>query len=339
MAESPVNRQWLLVNRPPGWPRESDFKLAQSPVPEPGPGQLLARVLWLSVDPYMRGRMRDVKSYAPPVPLGGVMEGGTVARVVASKQPRFKVGDLVEGRLGWQDYALSDGKGLRAIDPALAPVSTALGVLGMPGLTAYFGLLEICRPKAGETVLVSGAAGAVGSLVGQIARIQGARAVGIAGTDDKVRWIAGELGFDAAFNYKTVPNYGAKIAELCPKGVDCYFDNVGGEITDAVFPLLNTGARVAICGQISQYNLEKPEQGPRLLWHFIRQQLRVEGFLVFQFAERYKQGLEQLAQWVGSGRLRYRETVVEGLEHAPTAFLSMMRGENLGKQLVHVAEP
>jgi len=183
MAANSVNRQWLLANRPAGWPRDSDFKLAEAPVPEPGPGELLARVLWLSVDPYMRGRMRDVKSYAPPVPLGGVMEGGTVAKVVASKHPKFKVGDVVEGRLGWQDYALSDGKGVRVIDPALAPISTALGVLGMPGLTAYFGLLEICRPQRGETVLVSGAAGAVGSLVGQIARIQGARAVGIAGTE------------------------------------------------------------------------------------------------------------------------------------------------------------
>ena len=338
MAATPVNRQWLLVNRPAGWPREADFKLAESPAPQPGPGQFLARVLWLSVDPYMRGRMRDVKSYAPPVPLNGVMEGGTVAKVVASQHPKFKVGDIVEGRLGWQDYAVSDGKGVRVIDPALAPISTALGVLGMPGLTAYFGLLDICKPKPGETVLVSGAAGAVGSLVGQIARIQGARAVGIAGSDDKVRWITGELGFDAAFNYKTVPNYGAKIAELCPKGVDGYFDNVGGEITDAVFPLLNPRARVAVCGQISQYNLEKPDVGPRLLFHFVRQQLRVEGFLVFQYADRYKEGLTQLAQWVGSGRLRYRETVVEGLERAPTAFLAMMRGENVGKQLVHVAD-
>jgi hypothetical protein len=286
----------------------------------------------------MRGRMRDVKSYAPPVPVGGVMEGGAVAKVLASDNPKFVPADIVEGRFGWQDYAVSDGKGVRKIDPTLAPVSSALGVLGMPGLTAYFGLLDICRPKPGETVLVSGAAGAVGSLVGQIAKIKGARSVGIAGSDDKVRWITEELGFDAGFNYKTVPNYGAKIAELCPNGVDCYFDNVGGEITDAVFPLLNPRARVAVCGQISQYNMEQLDQGPRLLWHFVRQQLKVEGFLVFQFADRYKEGLNQLAKWLTEERIRYRETVVEGLEHTPAAFLAMMRGENIGKQVVHVAD-
>jgi NADPH:quinone reductase len=342
-AESPlpandVNRQWLLVNRPAGWPKESDFKLVQSATPRPGNGELLLRVLWLSVDPYMRGRMRDVKSYAPPVPLNGVMEGGTVAKVLASGNPKFAPGDIVEGRFGWQDYAVSDGKGVRKVDPTLAPISTALGVLGMPGLTAYFGLLDICRPKMGETVVVSGAAGAVGSLVGQIAKLKGARAVGIAGTDEKVRWITEELGFDAAFNYKTVPNYGAKIAELCPNGVDCYFDNVGGDITDAVFAQLNPRARVAVCGQISQYNEERPPQGPRLLWYFVRQQLKVEGFLVFQFAERYKEGLNQMAKLLIEEKLRYRETVVEGLEHAPAAFLGMMRGENIGKQVIHVAD-
>ena len=338
MAKQAVNRQWLLVNRPAGWPKESDFKLVESPLPEAGTGEMLVRVLWLSVDPYMRGRMRDVKSYAPPVPLNGVMEGGTVGKVLASDNPKFMPGDIVEGRLGWQDYAVSDGKGVRKIEPTGAPISTSLGVLGMPGLTAYFGLLDICRPKPGETVLVSGAAGAVGSLVGQLAKIKGARAVGIAGSDEKVGWLTEELGFDAAFNYKTVPNYGAKIAELCPKGVDCYFDNVGGEITDAVFPLLNGRARVAVCGQISLYNLENPGTGPRLLYHFVRQQLKVEGFLVFQFADRYNEGLNQLAKWLEEEKIRYRETVTEGLENAPAAFLAMMRGENIGKQLVHVAD-
>jgi NADPH-dependent curcumin reductase CurA len=307
-------------------------------VPSPGPGQLLVRVLWLSVDPYMRGRMRDVKSYAAPVPLNGVMEGGTVGTVVESNNADFAVGEIVVGRLGWQDYGLSDGKGLRKVDPSLAPISTALGVLGMPGLTAYFGLFDICRPQPGETVLVSGAAGAVGSIVGQLARIKGARAVGIAGRADKVRWITDELGFDAAFDYKAVPNYGAKIAELCPDGVDGYFDNVGGDITDAVFPLLNPRARVAICGQISQYNLDKPELGPRLLWHFISKQLRVEGFLQSQYAERHLEGLEQMAVWLREGKLKYRESVAEGLENTPAAFLGMMRGENIGKQLIHVAD-
>lgn len=338
MTSDAMSRQWLLANRPPGWPGESDFKLVENPIPRAGDGEILVRVLWLSVDPYMRGRMRDVKSYAPPVALGGVMEGGAVGAVIASHHPRFSAGNIVEGHFGWQDYAVSDGRGVRKIDPSLAPISTALGVLGMPGLTAYFGLLEICRPRRGETVLVSGAGGAVGSIVGQIARIQGCRAVGTAGSDEKVRWITDGLGFDAAFNYKTAPNYGAKIAELCPDGIDCYFDNVGGEISDAVIPLLNTRGRAAICGQISLYNLERPEQGPRLFWHFIRQQLNVEGFLVFRFADRYKEGLDQLAQWMREGKLKYRETVIEGLENAPKAFIGMMRGENIGKQVVHVAD-
>ncbi len=338
MAQDAVNRQWLLVNRPPGWPAASDFQLVENPVPEPAAGEMLVQLLWVSVDPYMRGRMRDVKSYVPPVALNSVMEGGAVGKVLESDHPKFARGDIVEGRFGWQDYAVSDGKGVRKVDPTLAPISTALGVLGMPGLTAYFGLLDICRPKAGETVLVSGAAGAVGSLVGQIARIKNCHPIGIAGSDEKVDWLTGELGFDGAFNYKNAPNYGAKIGELCPRGVDCYFDNVGGEITDAVFPLLNMRGRVAVCGQISQYNLDQAEQGPRLLWHFIRQQLKVEGFLVFQFAERYKEGLNQLAKWLAEEQIVYRETVIEGLERTPEAFIAMMRGENIGKQVVRVAD-
>jgi hypothetical protein len=336
MAE--MNRQILLAARPAGFPKDSDFKLVQTPVPQPGPGQYLARTLWLSVDPYQRGRMNDVKSYAPPVPLNGVMEGGTVSRVLQSNHPKFKVGDIVEGRLGWQDYAVTDGRGTRAIDPALAPISTALGVLGMPGLTAYFGLLEICHPKAGETVVVSGAAGAVGSLVGQIAKIVGCRAVGIAGEDDKCAWVVKDLGFDACFNYKTTRDYEAKLKELCPQGVDVYFDNVGGTITDAVFKVLNPRARVSVCGQISQYNAEKPELGPRLLWHCITKQMRIEGFLVFQFADRYKEGLTKMAEWLRSGKLKYRETVVNGLENTPRAFMGMLKGANIGKQLVKVAE-
>lgn len=333
-----MNRQILLAARPKGFPKDSDFKLVETPVPQPGPGQYLARTLWLSVDPYQRGRMNDAKSYAPPVPLGGVMEGGTVSRVITSNHPKFKPGDIVEGRLGWQDYAVIDGKGTRIVDPALAPISTALGVLGMPGLTAYFGLLDIAFPKPGETVVISGAAGAVGSLVGQIAKIVGCRAVGIAGDDVKCRWVVEELGFDACFNYKTTPDYVAKLKELCPKGVDVYFDNVGGAITDAVFQVLNPRSRVSVCGQISQYNAEKPELGPRLLWHTITKQMRIEGFLVFQFADRYKEGLAKMAEWLRAGKLKYRETVVEGLENAPRAFMGMLRGENIGKQLVKVAD-
>jgi len=332
-----VNRQITLAARPVGIPKPSDFRLVESPVPVPKAGEILVRVLYLSVDPYMRGRMNDVKSYASPVQIGEVMTGGAVGKVVASENPQFHTGDLVDGFFGWQQYAISDGKGVRKIDPSLAPVSTALGVLGMPGLTAYFGLLDIGKPRPGETVVVSGAAGAVGSLVGQIARIEGCRVVGIAGTDQKVAWLREELGFDAAFNYKTNPDYRSKLRELCPKGIDVYFDNVGGSITDAVFSLINTGARIVVCGQIAQYNAEKPEIGPRLLAHLIVKQARAEGFLVFQFASRYAEGLKEMAEWLGAGKLKYREQFVDGIENAPRAFIGMFHGENTGKQLVRVA--
>lgn len=334
-----MNRQITLAARPVGFPKDSDFKLVENPVPTPGDGQILVRSIYLSVDPYMRGRMNDVKSYAPPVQIGEVMGGGVVARVVASNNTGFKEGDIVEGMFGWQDYAVSTGQGVRKIDPSLAPISTALGVLGMPGLTAYFGLLEIGRPQTGETVVVSGAAGAVGSLVGQIAKIKGCRAVGIAGADEKIAYLTGGLGFDGAFNYKTTSDYYEKLRELCPNGVDVYFDNVGGEITDAVFRLINTKARVSICGQISQYNLEKPEMGPRLiLTMLLVKQARAEGFLVFQFLDRYQEGLSQMAQWIKEGKLKYKEDIEEGIENTPRAFMAMLKGRNIGKQLVKVGE-
>jgi hypothetical protein len=332
-----INKQITLAARPKGLPKESDFKLVESPVPAPKAGEILVRVLYLSVDPYMRGRMNDVKSYAPPVQIGEVMGGGAVGKVMASQNPQFQVGDIVEGYFGWQEYAISNGTGVRKIDPTVAPISTALGVLGMPGLTAYFGLLEIGKLRPGETVVVSGAAGAVGSIAGQIARIKGCRVVGIAGSDQKVAWLRNELGFDAAFNYKATEDYSSKLQELCPNGIDVYFDNVGGAITDAVFPLINTGARVVVCGQIAQYNAEKPETGPRLLWHLIVKQARAEGFLVFQFASRYAEGLKQMAEWLKAGKLKYREQLTEGIESAPRAFIGMLQGENTGKQLVRVA--
>lgn len=334
-----MNRQILLAARPAGFPKDSDFKLVESPAPAPGDGQILVRSIYLSVDPYMRGRMNDVKSYAPPVQIGGVMGGGAVAKVVESNNPGFKEGDVVEGMFGWQDYAVSDGQGVRKIDPTLAPISTALGILGMPGLTAYFGLLEIGNPQPGETVVVSGAAGAVGSLVGQIAKIKGCRVVGIAGGDDKIAYITGELGFDAAFNYKTQSDYHQKLSELCPAGIDVYFDNVGGAITDAVFRLINTKARISICGQISQYNLEKPEIGPRLiLTMLLVRQARAEGFLVFQFANKYPEGLKQMAQWLKEGKLKYKEDIEQGIENTPAAFMAMLKGRNVGKQLVKVSD-
>jgi leukotriene B4 12-hydroxydehydrogenase/15-oxo-prostaglandin 13-reductase len=336
---SELNTQITLAARPVGYPKESDFKIIESPLQPLAEGQFRVRTVYLSVDPYMRGRMNEAKSYAPSVNLGETMVGGAVGKVVESKNDRFKEGDIVEGFFGWQTHATTDGAGVRKIDPSLAPISTALGVLGMPGLTAYFGLLAICDPKEGETVVVSGAAGAVGSIVGQIAKIKGCRVVGIAGADDKCALLTDELGFDAAFNYKTVKDYRGKLKELCPSGIDVYFDNVGGEITDAVFLLLNVHARVSICGQISQYNLEKPEMGPRhLLPTLLVKQARAEGFLVFQFADRYAEGLKQMAAWMKEGKLKYREDIVEGFENTPKAFIAMLKGANTGKQLVKVAD-
>ena len=334
-----MNRRLVLASRPAGMPSPDNFRLESAPAPEPAEGQIVIEVLYLSVDPYMRGRIKDAASYAAPIQIGELMTGGGVGRVIASRHPRYQPGEIVVGETGWQTHCLSDGKGFRKVDPSLAPISTSLGVLGMPGLTAYFGLLDLGKPQAGETVLVSGAAGAVGSLVGQIARIQGCRAVGIAGADDKIRWLTGELGFDAAFNYKTVEprEYRATIAALCPQGVDVYFDNVGGPITDAVFPAINLRARVLICGQIHHYNDKKAAQGPRHLFHLIVKRARVEGFLVFDYAERYKEGLTQMAQWLREGKLHYREQIQEGIENTPRAFIGMLGGENTGKMLVKVS--
>jgi len=333
-----VNKQITLAARPSGMPKPSDFKLVESSVPEAKAGEILVRVLYVSVDPYMRGRMNDVKSYAPPAQIGEVMGAGAVGQVVNSQSAQFETGDFVEGFFGWQEYAISDGKGVRKLDPSLGSLSTALGVLGMPGLTAYFGLLDIGKPQRGETVVISGAAGAVGSIAGQIAKINGCRVVGIAGSDQKIAWLRDELSFDAAFNYKTTPDYYAKLEELCPNGVDVYFDNVGGTITDAVFRLINIGARIVVCGQIAQYNDEKPETGPRLLWRLVVKQARAEGFLVFQFAPRYAEGLKQMAAWLKAGKLKYREQFVDGIENTPRAFIGMLQGENTGKQLVRVAK-
>jgi NADPH-dependent curcumin reductase CurA len=333
-----MNRRITLAARPVGMPKESDFHLEESPMPRPAGGEVLVRALYLSVDPYMRGRLTGVTTYARGLDLGEVIVGGVVGRVVESNDPRHMAGDTVEGMLGWQEYATAPAKALRKIDPAAGPISSALYVLGMPGLTAYFGLLEIGRPHAGETVVVSGAAGAVGSLVGQIARIKRCRAIGIAGSHEKVRFLTGELGFDGAFNYRETPDYAAKLKELCPNGVDVYFDNVGGAITDAVMRRIATNARVAVCGQISQYNAVEPETGPRWLSQLVVRQAKVEGFLVTQFAERFEAGLRQLSTWLKEKRLVYREDVVDGLENAPRAFIRMLEGKNIGKQLVKVAE-
>src|SRR5215469_8121309 len=331
-----VNRQFKLAARPVGLPKESDFSLADSPMPLPADGQVLVKSAYLSVDPYMRGRITGVRTYADPVNIGDVMQGGAVGQVVQSKAAGLSPRDFVTGFWGWQEFATVDAKSLRKLDPEVAPVSTALGALGMPGMTAYFGLLDICKPKPGETVLVSGAAGAVGSLVGQIAKINGCRTVGVAGTDDKVDWMLKELGFDAGFNYKSTSDYSAKLKELCRNGIDCYFDNVGGAITDAVFPLMNVFGRISICGQISQYNLDKPEPGPRLLSLVLVKQLKVEGFIVFRWQNRYAEGIQQMAAWLGEGKLKYREEIVNGFDNTVKAFIGMLQGDNTGKMLVKI---
>lgn len=331
-----VNRQYVLKSRPVGMPKESDFNLIETPLPALKDGEALVRAMYLSVDPYMRGRISGMKSYAAPVEIGGVMVGGGVAQVVESKNPQFAAGDIVDIYMGWQEYAISDGKGLRKLDPSIAPVSTALGVLGMPGMTAYFGLLDVCDPKPGETVVVSGAAGAVGTLVGQIAKIKGCRTVGIAGGDDKVAYLLKECGYDAAFNYKTTSDYAAKYRELCPKGIDVYFDNVGGPITDGIFTNLNVHARIAICGQISQYNATKPEMGPRLLGALIVARAKVQGLLVSDYAPRWGAAMVEMAGWIRQGKIKYREDIVHGFENVPKAFIGLFQGENTGKRIVKI---
>lgn len=333
----PMNRQILLAARPVGYPKESDFNLVENPVPTPEPGQMLVRVIYLSLDPYMRGLMNAKGSYAAPLKIGDLMVGGTVGKVIQSSLPGFVKGDIVEGMLGWQQYAVSNGNGLRKIDPQVAPISTALDVLGMPGMTAYFGLLDIANPKPEETVMISGGAGAVGSVAGQIGKIRGCRVVGTGGSDAKINYMVGELGYDAAFNYRSIENYFEALSEMCPNGIDVYFDNVGGAISDAVFRLLTPKARVAVCGQMSMYNLAQPDVGPRLLPQLLSKQARAEGFLVYQFADRYPEALKQLTQWLKEGKLKYREDIVDGIDNAPRAFIGMLHGRNMGKQLVKLS--
>ena len=334
-----MNRQITLASRPVGYPKESDFNLVEVPIPTPGDDEVLVKTLYLSVDPYMRGRINAAKSYAANVEIDEVMVGSVIAEVIETEHPNFEVGDIVNAGIGWQEYGVVGGDGLRKIDPTSAPISTAGGILGMPGLTAYFGLLEIGKLQERETVFVSGAAGAVGSVVGQIAKIKGCRVVGSAGTDEKVAYIVDELGFDDAFNYKEVTDYHEELQRLFPDGIDVYFDNVGGVITDAVFLNLRIKGRVVICGQISQYNLEKPETGPRFLWHMITKRARIEGFLVSEFADQHAEALVEMSEWVRQGKLKYRETIEEGgIENAPAAFISMLKGGNIGKQLVKIAD-
>jgi hypothetical protein len=334
----PTNRAIALAAHPAGFPKDSDFKLVELPAPKAGPGQFVVRTKFVSVDPYMRGRMTGIKTYVDPFEIGKPIAGGAVGEVIESNNPDFPKGQAVLGMWGWQDHHVSDGRDVQKLDPRLAPISTALGILGMPGMTAYFGFLEICKPKAGETAYISGAAGAVGAIVGQIAKIKGCRVVGSAGSDEKVAYLLKECGYDDAFNYKTEKNFAAKIRELCPKGVDCYFDNVGGEMTDAVFANLANFARISICGVISQYNLDKPDLGPRATYAtLLVRQARAEGFIVSRFMQQWPEGIKQMGQWLKEGKLKYREDILDGLENTPKAFIRMLRGENKGKQLVKVS--
>ena len=333
---SESNIKVLLAARPRGYPRNEDFLVIESEIPKVKEGELLVKVDWLSLDPYMRGRMNDVKSYAPSVEIGDVMVGGAVGTIIESRTPLFSVGEIVEGSFGWQSYALSGGVALRKINPELGPIQSSIGVLGMPGLTAYFGLLGVCQPIAGDTVVVSAASGAVGQIVGQIAKIMGCKVIGTAGTKEKVQFIVDELGFDVGINYKK-ENVGTSLNSACPDGIDIYFDNVGGFVTDEVIKRINTGARIAICGQVSQYNLTEPELGPRNLFHLTKSQAKMEGFLVFAYEARYDEGLHRLSKWIMQGKLKYKEDIVEGIRNAPQTFIGMLNGENLGKTLIKVS--
>ncbi|GGP39322.1 NADP-dependent oxidoreductase [Streptomyces melanogenes] len=333
-----TSREWHLVARPHGWPVPADFALREVPVAAPAEGRILVRNLFMSVDPYMRGRMNDVKSYIPPFQLDKPMDGGAVGEVVASNDERFAVGDHVLHGLGWREYADLDAKHATKVDASLAPLSTYLGVLGMTGLTAYAGLFDVASFKEGDAVFVSGAAGAVGSQVGQMARLKGAsRVIGSAGSDEKVKWLVEELGFDAAFNYKNGP-VRDQLRAAAPDGIDVYFDNVGGDHLEAAISSLNVHGRATICGMIAGYNDTEPTPGPRNMAMIIGKRLRLQGILVGDHAALQPQFVQEVAGWIASGELKYGETVVEGIDNGVEAFLGMLRGENTGKMVVSLGE-
>jgi len=334
---APQNRQWLLKARPVGLVKRTDFEFTTAPVPEPKPGEVQVRVQYVSLDPAMRGWINEGKSYVPPVGLGEVMRAGGLGRVTASNTPAFKAGDTVVGLTGVQEYAVGAAHLWNRVDPRLAPLPRYLGALGMPGMTAYFGFLDVCQPKAGETVVVSGAAGAVGALVGQIAKLKGCRAVGIAGGAAKCAYLVQELGFDAAIDYKN-ENVAGALKQHCPSGVDIYFDNVGGEILDAVLARLARKARIAVCGAISQYNSSGGVTGPKNYLSLLVNRARMEGFIVFDYASRYAEGMQAMAGWLAEGKVKAREDVVAGLETFPETLLKLFRGENFGKLVLQVAE-
>jgi NADPH-dependent curcumin reductase CurA len=334
------NLQILLASRPVGHPSPDNFEFVQTPIPSPGEGQVLLKIRYLSLDPYMRGRMSAAKSYAASVEIGQVMEGGTVAEVLESRHPDYAAGDMVLSYSGWQAHALSDGTDLRKLDPQQAPVTTALGVLGMPGFTAYAGLLTLGQPKPGETVVVAAASGPVGATVGQIARIKGARAVGIAGGPDKCALVRDAFGFDVALDHRA-PTFAEELQAACPDGIDVYFENVGGKVWDAVFPLLNTFARIPVCGLVAQYNSTGPFDGPDrlpiLMRDVLTKSLTIRGFIQREFHAQRPAFYREMAQWIAEGRVKYQEDIVDGLESAPEAFIGMLEGRNFGKLIVQVS--
>ena len=330
-----LNRQYRLAARPQGLPKPTDWTVTEDAVPEPGEGELVVAVRYISLDPAMRGWMNDARSYVPPVPLGDVMRAGGLGEVVASRHPGFAVGTYVNGMFGVQQYARSDGRGVYPVDPDIAPLPVYLGALGMPGLTAYFGLLEIGQPAEGETVLVSAAAGAVGQVVGQIAKIKGCRTVGIAGGAEKCAFVKDELGFDDVIDYKK-DDVRARVRETCPDRINVYFDNVGGDILDTALTWLARRARIVICGAISQYNATESMRGPSNYMTLLVDRARMEGFLVFDFAARYPEGIARLAAWRTEGKLKSREDIVEGLDAFPDALLKLFSGENFGKLVLRV---
>ncbi len=338
MSETSI--QIRLRARPVGLPKETDFEKVTVPVREPEPGEVLVGNIYLSLDPAMRGWMTDAKSYLPPVGIGEVMRGATVGKIIRSNDPSLAPGDLVSGLLGWQQYATVKAKRLQKLPPGVKP-TMALSSLGITGLTAYFGLLDICQPKAGETVVVSGAAGAVGSVAGQIAKLKGCRVIGTAGTDEKCAWITKELGFDAALNYRTAANLpgglAGALAKLCPDGIGVYFDNVGGPMLDAVLTQVKPHARIALCGAISGYNSTEPVRGPANWFSLIVNRVKVEGFIVIDYEKRFMEAIREMAPWAVSGKINSRVDIVDGIENTPKALLRLFAGDNTGKQLVRVS--
>jgi NADPH:quinone reductase len=331
-----MTQQIILKSRPEGIPTLGNFETKTAEIPAIATGMVRLKAHTFSVDPYMRGRMSDAKSYVAPYAVGEPIMGGGVACVVESRADGFKVGDFVLGMIPWQEEMAVDASGLQLVDEKIAPLSYYLGILGMPGLTAYFGLLDIGKPQKGETVVVSGAAGAVGIVVGQIAKIKGCRIVGIAGDDAKVNYLLNELHFDSVINYKTISNLDSALASACPDGVDVYFDNVGGEISDAVVAQINKGARIIICGQISLYNATSQPVGPRIQPTILKRSALMQGFIVSNYASQFPEGVTQLAQWLKEGKLAYRQTITKGFENLPKAFIGLFEGENMGKSLVEI---